>query len=703
MWRVALLLVLRVGGLGLVAWGAFGGIASAVAAEAVPLTEAIAERVRELRREVAYHDDLYFRKAAPEISDYDYDRLKAELRRLEAAYPEIGDGGAPAPAAVGDDRDDSWPKARHRVPMGSLAKVFAADELAAFHAGVERALGTGDVAYLVEPKFDGVAISVTYEAGRLVRAVTRGNGEEGDDVTPNICLIPGVPQRLAGAPETWPAVVELRGEVYLTKAAFERVNAAETAGGGEAFANPRNLAAGTLKQHEAAVVAERGLSVVFFGWGAWEPPGNTPATLNGFRVQVAAWGLPVAPHVRAGRGFAAMHAAVGWWEAEREKLPYPTDGVVVKVADVAAQRILGEGASSPRWAVAYKFAPARATTRLTGIDWQVGRTGAVTPVAEFVSVALAGSEVARASLHNAGRVEALGLHEGDAIVVEKAGEIIPVVVGIDLLRRQPHAVRCAVPAECPSCGARLTREGAGLRCEDAGCPAQLAGRLAHFASRAGMDIDGLGPALARRLVESGRVRSPADVYGLTFADWTALPGVGTRTGEQLMAAVAASRARGLEQVIVALGVPGVGPAGARALAGRYGSLAALAEASAADQAGEDATLRRAQAAWLADPAGRAGVHALLAAGLRSRVAVEGEEAGGPMAGAVVVFTGALEGWTRAEAEAAVVAAGGEVGGDVTARTTVVVAGARAGATREKAEARGVPVIDEAEFRRRLGR
>mgnify|MGYP003639315846 CR=1 FL=1 len=668
--------------------GLVGGVPPVPESARATIPPGIVERVRALRAEVAYHDDLYFKQAAPEISDYDYDRLKAELGRLEAAYPNITDVGAGTrlPAAIGDDRDDSWPKARHRVRMGSLDKVFTADELAGFHGTVVEAVGHEDVVYSVEPKFDGVAISLTYEAGRLVRAVTRGNGEEGDDVTPNVRLISGVRPRLRG--EDWPDVVELRGEIHLRAADFAQINVRQREAGLAPFANPRNLAAGTLKQHDPSVVTERGLTVVLFGWGAWEPAADRPTTLADFQTRLTGWGLPSVPRVREVKGLMAMQAAVGAWAHEREELPYPTDGVVVKLDRVAEQLVLGEGPAAPRWAVAYKFAPNRATTRLTGVEWQVGRSGVLTPVAEFEPVNLAGSQVARATLHHAVRFAAWDFHEGDVIVVEKAGDIIPAVVEVDRLQRVAGAVAYDVPERCPSCGVALWREedGVDVVCRNAACPGQRVRRLVHFASRAGMNIDGLGPALAERLVAEGLVRGPPDLYRLTAAALVPLPGVGPASAARLLDEIAMSRERNLSAVIVALGMPGVGPVTAAEMAVRVGSLANLAEAEEIE------------------PVYRGWARELVALGVarRSLPADDTAPSRGPFAGDVVVFTGGLATWTRAEAGQRVAAAGGVVESRLTARTTLVVAGANAGATLIRARERGVEVIDEAELKRRLG-
>lgn len=531
-------------------------------------------RIRELQREIAHHDELYYRKNAPEISDAAYDALKAELRRLEAAYPTFNDSDAElagtaagATTAVGDDRAEGFVKRRHGAPMLSLDKVVSDEELAAFHARAVAALDDDDPAYRVEPKFDGIAVSLVYEDGRLARAVTRGDGTEGDDITANVRALCAPPETLTdteggGAP----GLVEVRGEIFIGQAEFDRINRERAAAGEGLFANPRNLAAGSVKALDPATNAGRRLSLVCYGWGAWEPAAGRPETLTAFGERLARWGLPGVEGARLATGWAALLAEVETVRRERDASGVPTDGVVVKLERVADQALLGTGPSAPRWAVARKFPAERAATRLTAITWQVGRSGVLTPVAELEPVRLAGSVVARASLHNAAEIAALDLHEGDAVWVEKAGEIIPAIVEVDRARRSAEARACTPPAVCPACAAELATEGAALRCPRRSCPAQAAARVEYFVSKTGVNIRGLGPATVELLVARGLVGSPADLYALEVAELADLPGLGEKSATRLVAAIGASRAAEWPAVLRALGLPGVGAARAEALA-----------------------------------------------------------------------------------------------------------------------------------------
>lgn len=662
----------------------------------------VVERVEILRAEVARHDDLYFRRATPEISDHAYDRLKFELRRLEAMHPEIPDTRAVVPAALGDDRSGTAPTQRHGVRMGGLDKAFNEGELRAWVARVAAALGREDVEFVVEPKFDGAAISVTYEGGRLVRAATRGDGETGDEVTAQVRAVPGMPEELA---PPFPARIEVRGEFYVPWPAFHRLNEEREAAGEAGWANPRNLAAGTLKQADPAVVAGRGAAVVFFGWGAVEPAAAQPSGAREFYRQLGGWGLPVLRELDIARGGEALWAVVEAWGERRRALPYATDGVVVKVVARAERERLGEGAHAPRWAVAFKFPPDQATTRVRAITWQVGRSGVLTPVAELEPVTLAGSVVTRATLHNAARVAASDWRVGDWVTVEKVGEIIPAVGVPDRARRAATSAAYALPEHCPSCATAVTRAAGkvDLECGNRSCPARVVRRLEHFAARAAMDIRGLGPATLTAAVAHGAVAGPVDLYGLNEAGWRAVPGVGERGAAQLAAAVASSRGQALARVLAGLGAPGVGLAGARVLADYFGDAATLLAASAA---GDDwpVEVARAWRRWAAEPGQREELAALVAAGVGggggAAAATEGE---GALAGEVVVFTGVLSRWSRAEAARLVEAAGGEVASGLSRRVTLVVVGERPGARAEEARARGLTVVDEAAFRGRLER
>ncbi len=690
-------------GRGLLVAGLLLWAGAAAAAEASDPAQA-RERILHLRAEIARHDELYFKHAAPEISDAAYDLLKRELLALEAANPGLLDGTAPA--GLGDDRTGRFPVYRHRVPMTGLDKSYLEAELRAFHSRVSRrTAGVEEPEFTVEPKYDGLALSVTYENGRLVRAVTRGNGEEGDDVTANALTIAALPRELHPAgTRPWPEVLEVRGEVYLTYSELARINAEREQAGEPPLAHPRNVAAGTLKMSDPAAVAARRLSVVFYGLGACEPEAVRPAAQGELLAALAAWGLPVPEETRTVRGWNGLRKAVERFGRERGTLDFPTDGVVVKVNERRWQQALGESPQAPRWAIAHKFAPARAETRLRGITIQVGRTGLLTPVAELEPVEIAGATITRASLHNRAEIARHDLRVGDVVQVEKAGEIIPVIVGVNLALRPEAAVPYRFPAACPACGTAVVGAGeaAAVRCPHADCPAQVRRRLEHFASKAGVDIHGLGPAWVEALVAHGLVRTPADFYRLQRADLLAL---GKDTGpvsDRLLAAIERSREAELWRFIHGLGIPRIGETGARRLAGRFASLEALAGAAPDEWAEADLgpTAVAALAGYFGTPANRALVVELQAAGIRPRV--DAAPGAGPLAGKVFVLTGSLPAWTRAQAAEKIRAAGGVVREAVSGRTDYVVAGKGAGEKLAEARRLGVPVLDEAGLRALLG-
>jgi DNA ligase (NAD+) len=686
---------------------ALGFVVAGAAAQTVPsgTTPAVArEEIAALRTEVARHDALYHRQAAPEISDGDYDGLKRKLREWEQTYPEIA-REVPAVAEVGDDRSGLFQTYRHRERMMSLEKAYTEAELRAFSARVEKAVGKRELAFVVEPKFDGLAVSVTFEQGRLVRAVTRGNGVEGDDVTGHVLAITGLPRTLrvpgqgAGA-GVMPATIEVRGEVYVPFAEFQRVNVEREAAGETRFANPRNLAAGTLRQLDASEVTRRGLAVVFYGIGACEPTAARPTTQRGLHEKIRAWGLPGVSDVWPAIGADGVWRAVQAVERARAGFAFPTDGAVVKLDEGAAQRELGFGESAPRWAVAYKFAPARAETRLRAITIQVGRTGVLTPVAELEPVVLAGSTVARATLHNRDEIARRDLRVGDFVYVEKAGEIIPALAGVNRTRRPAEAVPFVFPTACPACGTGVVQRTGevAVRCPGAACPAQLRRRIEHFASKAGVDIEGLGPAMSDALVDRGVVKELADLYRLRREDLVAPGKNAGKAAERLLAAIAGSKRAELARVIYALGIPQVGAVAARELARECGSLAAVAALGEKTPAAGASAAVRAAAAHFAEPRNRARVTELIAAGLRPTGAEAGV-AGRALAGKTFVLTGTLPTLSRAQATAKIEAAGGRVSASVSARTDYVVVGTEAGVKLEQARTLQVPVIAEAELLR----
>ncbi len=673
-------------------------ITPAVAADdlrALP-PEVVRQRLAALRAEVAHHDALYHQKAALEISDYDYDQLKQRLRALEAAFPAITKE-TPAVAEVGDDRSGLFQTYRHRERMMSLDKTYAEADLRAFHARLAKVLGRDDLAYVVEPKFDGFAVSATYEKGKLVRAVTRGNGVEGDDITANALMIPGLPRALRrvapdGSANPIPDVIEVRGEIYVSFADFERINAEREAAGETTFANPRNLATGTIRQLDPREIDRRGLDVVFYGVGACEPAGTQPATQHELTAMLGRWGLPHIEKFWTARGVDELWTAVQALNRARPGLPFPTDGAVAKLDPVALQREAGVTDHAPRWAMAFKFAPARAETQVRAIVVQVGRTGVLTPVAEFAPVELAGSTVARASLHNREDLARRDIRVDDFVYVEKAGEIIPVVAGVNLARRPAEARAFAFPTACPECGAAVVQRAGevAVRCPNAACPAQLRRRLEHFASRECVAIDGLGPTTIDALVDQGWVKELPDLYRLRRADLLTLGKDVAKSADRLLAAIEASKHAELWRFIYGLGIPDVGAVAAKEAARRYGSLEALLAARA-----EEATdpAGRAIAAYAADVRNRALVEELHAAGVRPR-APTAATATGPLAGKIFVLTGTLPSLTRAQATEKIVAAGGKVASSVSRNTHFVVAGAEPGVKLDQAHTLHVPVLDE---------
>ncbi|MBM3854711.1 MAG: NAD-dependent DNA ligase LigA, partial [Verrucomicrobia bacterium] len=549
-------------------------------------------RMAELRTQVARHDELYYRRAQPEIADFDYDLLKAELAQLEGRFPEAARalGGVTPTARVGDDRAEGFVRVKHLQAMTTLDNTYDEVELREFHARLVKALGTEALAYTVEPKIDGVAVSLVYERGRLVRAVTRGDGEEGDDVTANVRTIRGLPAALPVEPV--PEVIEIRGEVFLSEEEFRRINQQQEEAGEAVYMNPRNLAAGTLKQLDAQWVATRRLEIAVYGLGACEPA--VVASQTAYHEQLKSWGLPVVELFRSVRGIEAVWAAIREIEGVRRGFAYGTDGAVVKLDAFEQQRhpkvgfrgMAADGRAevarklSPRWACAYKFAPDRAETRVREITIQVGRTGALTPVAELEPVLLAGTTVKRATLHNADEIARKDVRVGDAVLVEKAGEIIPAVVAVLVEKRPAGSPPYAFPRECPVCRTVAVR-GAGevvWRCPNPECPEKIRRRIEHFASKAGVDIEGLGEEIAALLLERGLIRRIPDIFRLQLADLLPLKKAGEVWAGNLIAAIAARRTADLWRVINGLGIPQVGAAAAKDLARTFRSLEALAEA-----------------------------------------------------------------------------------------------------------------------------
>ncbi|MDX2081697.1 MAG: NAD-dependent DNA ligase LigA [Terrimicrobiaceae bacterium] len=654
------------------------------------------ERIRELRTEIERHNRLYYEQAAPEISDREFDALLRELAELEAAAPDLSSADSPT-ARVGGRPLEGFESVRHLVPMQSLDNTYSAGELQEFLARVRKLAGGELPRFSIEPKVDGVAISLLYEDGRLVRAATRGDGVTGDDVTGNVRTIRNIPEKLSGRA---PGRIEVRGEIYLPKAEFARINAERDEEGLPAFANPRNAAAGSLKQLDPAMVARRRLAGIFYGFGAWE---GEPAPTGSDMIRVfTGWGLPVSEKFLTAETEADVLSAVEALGEVRHDFAYETDGAVIKVDDLALRTQLGSTSKAPRWAIAYKYEPERATTKLRDITIQVGRTGVLTPVAELEPVVVAGSTVARATLHNADEIARKDIRIGDWVEVEKAGEVIPAVVGVLKDRRTGSERTFEMPSACPACGGPVVRDGVAWRCESPTCPAQLRRRIEHFAARSAMDIEGLGESLVAQLVAAGLVRGLSDIYRLDREALLGLERMGEKSASNLLEAIDASRSRPLWRLLHGLGIPHVGVSSARDLAARFRTIDALAAADiptllSVEEIGD--IMADAIHAWFRNPSAAALLEELRAAGLNfgERDEAPAQPAAGPFEHTTWVLTGTLS-ISRDEAAEMIRARGGKVTGSVSKKTTHVLAGEDAGSKLTKARELGIRIVDEAEFR-----
>ena len=666
-------------------------------------TRAQAEkRIATLRDEIRRHEHLYYALDRPEISDHEYDALERELRDLEALFPDLLTPDSPT-QRVGEKPSAEFPAFVHRVPMLSLDNTYSADELREFEERIFRVVGPREIAYTAELKIDGLSMALHYEGGRLARAVTRGDGVRGDDVTPNARAIRAIPLVLQG--KQTPAELEVRGEVYLPRTRFDAINREREEAEEEPFANPRNAAAGTMKSLDARVVAKRGLDV--FLYSIAHAKGAAPRSQWEALELLRSWGLRTNPTSRRCRGLDEVLAFVEEWREKRAGLEYEIDGVVVKVDDFGLQQELGFTSKFPRWAIAYKYPALQAATVVEAIEVQVGRTGKLTPVAHLVPVALAGTTVSRATLHNEEEVARKDVRVGDTVLIERGGEVIPKVVGVVEEKRPKGARPWAPPERCPVCGAAASKpEGeVDRRCPNAACPAQVEERLKHFSRREAMDIEGLGDVVVHELAERGLVRDFADLYALRFEDLAPVFAPKAKKGDSLgarnlLAAIEASRTRELRRLLFGLGIRFVGERAAMLLARHFRSLDALGAASveAIDDIYEiGPAVAESVHAWFRDPASLRLVERLKAAGLRVE---EGEAPAGSQAlqGMQFVLTGTLETLTRDEAKAAIEGRGGRVTSSVSRKTSVVVAGKEAGSKLDKAKELGVRTIDEAAFR-----
>ncbi len=669
-------------------------------------------RIKALRDEINRHDEQYYRDASPEIADFDYDQLKRELADLEDAHPELADADSPT-AHVGDDRIEGFQTVHHIERMMSLDNTYSEAELREFHDRLVRLLGRDELDYIVEPKIDGLAVSLTFEKGKLTRAVTRGNGVEGDDVTTNILTIAGLPRSLAEGPDIpQPEVIEIRGEVFMTLAEFQRINREREEAGDPLYANPRNLAAGTLKLLDPSEVARRKLDIVLYGRGHCEPASVLLPTHGGLHQLIRAWGLPTVEKYWHAHGIDEVLAAIHELDSRRDAFAYATDGAVVKLDSLGLQREAGATAKAPRWAMAYKFAAERAETELLAISIQVGRTGVLTPVAELAPVQLAGTTVSRATLHNGDEIARKDIRVGDFVRVEKAGEIIPAVIDVNLDKRQLHCVPYVFPDKCPFCGTEVEHyeDEVAVRCPNPECGAQVRRRVQHFASKACVDIEGLGEAMVATLVDHGWVKAIPDLYRLRRDNLVTLGKSVEKSTDKLLGALERSKTVDLWRFIHGLGIPHVGAAASKDLARRFRSLETLSAATYEDFIGEKKTslingigetMALAILGHFNEPRNRTVVGELSELGVAPTPPAQAAVSGTALAGKTFVLTGTLPVLTREQAAELIESAGGKVSSSVSKKTHYVVAGEEAGSKLTKAQSLGVPVIDEAGLRELL--
>jgi DNA ligase (NAD+) len=683
-------------------------------------------RITQLREEIRRHEELYYIHSAPEISDEHFDRLLRELERLEAEHPDLVTVDSPT-QRVGGTTVDGFATVEHIVPMLSLDNAYNEEELRAFDERVRKGAGLGDVpvAYVAELKIDGLSIALTYENGHLVRGATRGDGVRGEEVTPNVRTIRAIPLSLK---TPVPGRIEVRGEVYLPRAQFERINREREDEGETLFQNPRNAAAGTMRNLEPALVARRRLSAFTYQivaragdgtWAALEPP--LPVTHAGTLEGMRAWGLPVEPNWQRCEGIDTVIAFCEVWADKRRALEFETDGVVIKVDDLALRDKLGTTAKFPRWATAFKFPAQQAHTKLLQIEVNVGRTGANTPYAILEPVFVAGSTISMATLHNAEDLARKDLREGDTVIIEKAGDVIPRVVAPILSLRPADSKPWVMPTTCRACGSELARDEEEVvwRCENTSCPARLRRSLEHFASRSAMNIEGLGESLVDQLIEQALVRDFADLYALTAEQLENLVvtpkeprserAVARRLGKvgrNVMEQIARSRQNDLPRLVYGLGIRHVGEKAAATVSRYMRTMAAIMDApiDALQTIPEIGPVVAASIrAFAEEPHNRALIAKLAAAGvnMESLQPAVNISAPGPLAGKTFVITGTLPSMTREEATKAIEELGGKVAGSVSKKTTYVVAGEDAGSKLQKAQQLGIPILDEAALREKM--
>lgn len=654
------------------------------------------KEIAKLRAEITKHDQLYYKDALPSIDDQAYDRLKAQLAELEATVPEFDFGASPT-QSVGDDRLEAFESYTHRVPMLSLDNTYSMEELIEFGKRLEKRFPDQTLNYLVEPKIDGVAVSLTYEQGQFVRAVSRGNGAEGDDITQNVRPIKGLPMTLNDAPE----ILEVRGEIYMRHEEFERINATRETKGQQLYANPRNLAAGTIKLLDPAEARTRSLDIVLYGVGACEPARFFSHQAE-IHEKLKRWGFPVLEKIWLTDGIEQAWTSIENLDTMRQGFTYPTDGAVVKLDDFRLQDEAGFTSKAPRWAIAYKFEAERAETLLKEISLQIGRTGAVTPVALLEPVQLAGTTVSRATLHNEDEIRRKDIRPGDTVLVQKAGEIIPQVLSVNLDKRPADSVPFDFGAHLESLGIIAERDPneAVWRITRKDDPIRQQRALQHFASRTCMDIENLGTAIVEQLVARGLAHNPADLYTLRIEQLLELDKFAEKSANNLIAALEASKTRCLWQLIHGLGIPHVGKQSAKDLEAYFDSLDAIASASVealVEVDGVGSIMAQSLHAWFADPDHTTLIDRFRKYGLNfqsARIEI-GDSA---LAGKIFVLTGSLPTLTRSEATAMIEKVGGRTSSSVSKKTDYVVAGEASGSKYAKAEKLGIVILDEDQFK-----
>ncbi len=655
------------------------------------------KEIEKLREQIRYHDYLYYIKNEPVISDREYDKLMDRLKQLESQFPELITPDSPT-QRVGDRPVEGFPRIRHAVPMLSIDNTYSIDELREFHERVCRMLNTKNVDYVVDPKIDGVAVSLRYENGILVLGATRGDGEFGDDITQNIKTIRSIPLKLVG--KGWPNILEVRGEVYWPRSDFVEYNRKLVKQGQQPLANPRNATAGTLKQLDPRIVAERNLAFYCHSFGQIEPLEYD--SHYKLAQKVKEWGIPVNPHITLVHSFDELVNYIEDWREKRAELDYQTDGMVIKVDKFTLREQLGYTTRAPRWCIAFKYEAEQAITVIKNVRWQVGKLGTLTPVADLEPVWLSGTTVSHASLHNYDQIKRLDVKVGDTVIVEKAGEIIPQVVSV--VKDRPRGkVEIKVPNKCPVCGGKVEKDPGGVyyRCINSRCPAQLKERLRFFASRDLMNIDGLGPALIDQLVDSNLVKEYADLYKLKFEDLVKLERMGAKSTENLLNAIEESKGRDLSKLIAALGIPNVGVATAEVLAREFKTLDNLMQASIEDLEklpDIGPIVARSIYDFFHNKENIKMIENLKSVGINTK-SLEAVETTGPkpLEGKTIVVTGTLKNFSRREIEDYLKKLGAKPASSVSSKTDFLIVGEEPGSKLDKAKRLGIRTLTEEEF------